>query len=189
LQLLDTLGSATVSNNFLEAIVSGVRLSASLVVSEAGEFSGESGSSKALSSAADKLWLSALRRNSQIVLTSGRTFRIEQYRMPKTADLAVLSRSEVDLSGLTPRPEQRIHLLLNSVSFEGSVADVQSLGYERVHIEFGPTGISALLRSELAFTLFLSGPSGHSIQRAAEILGAKVTPLGVVDGLQLAKAR
>ena len=189
MQLLDTLGSATVSASFLDALASGVQISASLVVSEAGEFSGESGSSKTLTSPADKLWLSTLRRNSQIVLTSGRTFRVEQYRMPKTADLAVLTRSEVDLSGLTPRPEQRIHTLMNSVSFESSVSDVQSLGYERVHLEFGPTGIAALLRSDLAFTLFLSGPSAHSIEVAAEGLGAKVTHLGVVDGLHLAKAR
>ena len=189
MQLLDTLGSATVSANVLDALVSGVRISASLVVSEAGDFSGEEGSSKTLSSAADTLWLSALRRNSQIVLTSGMTFRIEQYRMPKTADLAVLTRSELDLSGLAPRPEQRTHLLQSSTSFESSVADVQSLGYERVHIEFGPTGIAALLRSGLAFTLFLSGPSTNSIERAAERLGAKVTQLGVVDGLHLAKAR
>jgi hypothetical protein len=189
LQLLDTLGTATVSASVLDALVSGVRISASLVVSEAGEFSGEEGSSKTLSINADKLWLSALRRNSQIVLTSGKTFRIEQYRMPRTANLAVLTRSELDLSGLTPGPEQRIHLLQSSNSFESSVADVQGLGYERVHIEFGPTGIAALLRSELAFTLFLSGPSTQSVERAAERLGAKVTQLGVVDGLQLAKAR
>jgi hypothetical protein len=109
--------------------------------------------------------------------------------MPKTADLAVLTRTELDLSGLTPRPEQQTHLLRSSTSFESAVSDVQSLGYERVQIEYGPTGIAALLRSELAFTLFLSGPSTQSIERAAERLGAKVTQLGVVDDLHLAKAR
>lgn len=188
MQLLDPLGSATVSAVALESLASGVRISASLVVSESGQFSGEEGSSKSLSSSVDRLWLSTLRKASQVVLTSGETFRVEQYRMPKTADLAVLTRTELDTSGLQPSAQQSVHLL-RSPSFEAAVADCQALGYQDIHIEFGPTGIMALLASQLRFTLFLSGPSAHSLEVAAESLGAKPSHLCQVGGLHLAKAR
>ena len=123
-----------------------------------------------------------------MVLTSGKTFRIEQYRMPKTADLAVLTRTDLDISGLRPTAEQSIHLL-GSSSFEAAIADVQNLGYQNIHVEFGPTGIAALLASPLRFTLFLSGPSSRSIELAAKSLGARASLLCEVDGLHLAKAR
>lgn len=189
MQLLDPLGSATVSSGILDSFVSGASISASLVVSDQGLFSGEHGTSKTLSDPVDKLWLSALRRHSQIVLTSGKTFRVEQYRMPKTADLAVLTTKELDTSRLEPRPEQSLHLLKSSASFEGSITDLQAVGYTRIHVEFGPTGIKALLASELRFTLFLSGPSFEALELAAKNLGAKASQLCVVDGLHLAKAR
>lgn len=116
------------------------------------------------------------------------TFRIEQYRMPKTADLAVLTRTDLDISGLQPGPQQSVHLLRSS-SFEAAVADVEALGYQDIHIEFGPTGIMALVASPLRFTLFLSGPSIQSIERAAKSLGAKPSQLCEINGLHLAKAR
>ena len=188
MQLLDSLGSATATSSFLESLVSGVMISASLVVSESGQFAGDLGSSKSLSSPADKLWLSTLRKHSQVVLTSGKTFRAEQYRMPKTADLAVLTSTELDVSELQPQPDQSLHLLKSS-SFEAAVSDLEKLGYRNIHVEFGPTGIKALLESSLHFTLFLSGPSTRSIEIAAKSLNAQPLQLCVVDGLHLAKAR
>jgi hypothetical protein len=189
LQLLDRFGSSAVSAGFLDAIAAGATISASLVVSELGEFTGVLGSSQGISDSVDRAWLSRLRRNSQVVLTSGETFRVEQYRMPKTADLAVLTRGDLDTTALEPKPGQRFHLLKDSDSFESSVADVQELGYRSIHIEFGPTGIAALVKSQLRFSLFLSGPSWRSIEIAAQSLGAHPIQLCQVDGLHIAKAR
>lgn len=108
--------------------------------------------------------------------------------MPKTADLAVLTRTELDVSDLQPTAEQSIQLLRSS-SFAAAVSDLQALGYQEIHIEFGPTGIKALLASSLRFTLFLSGPSAHAIELAAKSLGVSSSQLCQVDGLHLAKAR
>lgn len=189
LLLLDDFGPAEVQASLLDAVAAGAPITASLVVSTEGEFTGSQGSSKELSDPTDRLWLSALRRRSEVVITSGKTFRVERYAMPKTADLAILSRSKLELSHLEPKSGQRLHVLAEQRSYLSAVWHLGSLGYRRIHVEFGPAGIGELIRSNLEFTLFLSGSSFDSIHRAGALLGAKVTDLAVVNGLCLAKAR
>lgn len=187
LQLSDALGVAEVQAGFLGGLASGNRVSASLVCDESGAFVGEDGTSGDLGGPIDRLWLGALRRQSQLVLTSGLTFRLERYRMPKSADLAVFTREGIDTSGLEIRPGQRLHVLTREPSFAEALNAALSLGYSRIHVEFGPTGIKDLMaRSKL--TLWISSCSKRGLSAGADSLGIEVSPVAVVGGLWLGKA-
>lgn len=189
MQLLDGLGGSEVTDSLLDSLCSGAKLTASLVVSDAGDFVGATNSSKELSSVTDRAWLAALRRNSQVVITSGKTFRAEAYRMPKTADLSVLTRTELPSDHLAPKPGQKLHILRDAESYEAAVQDLLKLNYERIHIEFGPQGIKQLLTSGLEFSLFLSGPSPEALEKSAGSLGATARQLCRINDLYLAIAR
>lgn len=189
MQLLDPLGSSRVEPGFFDSLIAGCRITASLVVSEDGDFVSSDGTSKGLSDSADRAWLSALRRNAQVVLTTGETFRAEQYRMPKTADLAVMTKSRIDTDHLEPRPGQRFHQLNDLPSFGSGISELGKLGYQKVHVEFGPTGMKELLKSNLDFTLFLTGNSREALEVAAGKLGASSSHLCKVDTVFIAKAR
>lgn len=189
MKLLDRFGAAEVSPSFLNALVAGAELTASLVVSEQGDFVDAEGTSKGLGSPADRVWLGALRRQSQVVLTSGATFRAEAYRMPKTADLAVLTRKQLDSSHLEPKTGQHFHLLGGQDSYRSSISTLQGIGYERIHVEFGPAGMKELLSSGPSISLFLSGPSHKATELAAQKLGVSSIQLCETDGLSLSIAR
>lgn len=82
------------------------------------------------------------------MLTSGLTARVENYRMPSKADLAVLSR------GKTHRPagrESGRFLELGVLgSYAQAVMELQAQGYAQIHTEFGPTGFLELVGNGIA---------------------------------------
>ncbi len=172
-----------------DSLCSGVMISGSLVTSETGKFVDTEGTSNGISSATDRAWLGALRRNSQVVLTSGKTFRAESYRMPKTADLAVLSNAGVSTHDLVIPEGRNLHLLGPMESFTAGVHKLRQLGYGRIHLEFGPTGMREVLGSNLRPSVFLSGPSRQSLELAADNLGARLQYLCLVEGLHLGLVR
>jgi riboflavin biosynthesis pyrimidine reductase len=159
-----------------------------LVCSPSGEFVDSSGSSKDLGGQVDKLWLGALRSGVDVVLTSGRTFRAEQYRMPKRADLAVLSRLSVDQSNLVLSEGQSVIEFTDS-DYAKAAVELANNGLKRIHIEFGPTGISALVQSAFEFNLWLSGLSDTAVELGARKLGLEAQIIARVDGLSIARAR
>lgn len=165
-----------------------MRTSASLVCSPEGEFVTEAGSSKGLGGDADLAWLRALRSQCQVVLTSGLTFRVEKYRMPKTADLAVLTRQALDTSNLAPTAKQ-LHVITSVDSYSDSIRWLQEMGYVRIHVEFGPTGIRALLESKIPLQLWISSPSSAGLLNGASSLGCGVSKVAEVDGLHIGIAR
>jgi hypothetical protein len=189
LQLLDPLGSSEIDSGFFDSLIAGCTITASLVVSKDGDFVSSDGTSKGLSDTADRAWLSALRRNSEVVLTTGETFRVEQYRMPKTADLAVMTKSVLDTDHLEPRPGQLFRLLNELDSLPHGISELKNLGYKKVHVEFGPTGMQELLKSNLDFTLFLTGNTREALEVGAGKLGAQLSHLCKVDTIYMAKAR
>lgn len=71
-----------------------------LVVSVNGNAAGSDGTSATLTVGADRKILGAIRRNSDVVLVGASTVRHEGYLLPRTAPLAIVTRSG-DLSGAT----------------------------------------------------------------------------------------
>lgn len=187
MQIVDSLGSARAHPSILEALVSGRRHTASLVCSPSGEFVDEHGTSKGLGGPVDKQWLISLRRSSAVVLTSGKTFRAEEYRMPKKSDLAVLSKSSVDTQTLNLQPGQRVIQFEHS-SYSSAATELVRDGYRRIHIEYGPQGMRSLIESGFEFDLWLSGDSDKAVQLGASHLGVNAQILLRVDGLSIALA-
>ncbi len=169
-QITDPFGSfsARVETYFKE-LVSGYDLTASLVCDENGNTVNREGSSAGIGNQTDLALLIALRRKSQVVLTSGETFRADQYRFPKFADLAVLTRGSIDIA--VPVGQ---HLLILDSSYSRAIGDLISRGYLRVHIEFGLTGIQELVSQSRLDALFLSSTSLQGVHMLAQKLG--VTP-------------
>lgn len=144
--------------SLLEALISGFRFTASLVVDPKGSSIGPNGNSKGLGNATDLELLKALRRNSKVVLTSGRTFRADQYRFPSAADLAVLTREGVSITV----PEDR-RLLLLSGGYQSSFEELRD-AYGAVHVEFGETGIRELVSNRYLDALFISSTSADGVE-------------------------
>ncbi len=150
--------------------MAGFPITASLVCDEDGNTLNLSGSSAGLGNPTDLALLIALRRKSQVVLTSGATFRADEYRFPKSADLAVLTRGSIEIDVPTKR-----RLLILDSSYSKAVDDLVAEEYSRMHIEFGLTGIHELVSQSRLDALFLSSPSSAGVQKLAQKLGVKPT--------------
>ena len=140
-----------------------------MVCDEFGSTISDNGSSAGLGNATDLSLLIALRRQSQVIVTSGKTLRADDYRFPKFADLAVLTNSKVELSA----PEGQ-KLLLDSTSYVGLVDRLLQSDYSRLHIEYGITGIKELIKHQRLSALYLSSKHIAGLEALATEL--QVTP-------------
>jgi hypothetical protein len=187
-QLFDSIGEAQVESGYFDALLSGSRHTASLVCSETGELVDSDGTSRNIGGEIDKLWLRALRSKCDVVLTSGKTFRAEQYKMPRRADLAVLSHSPVDQSSLKIAHTQKV-VEFEESGYEEAAKELINKGYKNIQIEFGPRGISELLGSNFEFDLWLSGLSDESVLSGAKRLSVGAEIVARVGSLSIALAR
>ena len=105
----------------------GVRLN--MVVSGAGTFTDENGSSRGISNDLDRKLIGHLRRQSDVVVTGGNTARKEQYRVPSHCALAVISNS------FTLEQEGYIRLDDHATA----ISQLTDMGFERILLETGPT--------------------------------------------------
>jgi len=144
--------------SLLDAMISGFRFTASLVVDRNGSSIGPNGNSQGLGNATDLELLKALRRNSEVVLTSGKTFRADKYRFPSSADLAVLTREGVSIAV----PEGR-RLILLSGGYQRSFEELRD-AYGAVHVEFGEAGIRELSSNGHLDALFVSSTSASGVE-------------------------
>lgn len=187
LQLEDSLGVASVNPSFFRALVAGERISSSLVVDEYGATRDLSGGSKQLGGATDLIWLKALRSRVDLVVTGGNTYRTEQYRMPKTAALAVFSRSEIKPpAGYNGSPR-----FLPQVGEFSSLSDqIKNLSrnYPRLHLEFGPQTLVPLLR-ELGIGVWVSSQYEDGLVRFCHEHSLAQVHLIRVEDLYLAHCR
>lgn len=145
----------------------------------AGKVTNEQGNSKGLGNDSDLALLKAFRRHAQAVLTSGLTARVEKYRMPGSADLAIFTKRGVRELDLEPKPEQQLLILTppQVTSYDEALETLLS-SYSRVHVEFGPTGIGEILnRLDL---VAVSGTESEGVAKFAAALG-----LDVVDQFEL----
>jgi hypothetical protein len=173
-KLIDSLGSAQVAiRPYLSGHAQGFPITASLVADAQGSTTNSTGNSKGLGNAVDLQLLLALRRKSDVVATSGRTFLAEEYKMPSESDLAVFSRSPVDVTHLATGQKQKLHVFEGASGgskISSSVAILQGLGYEKIHCEFGEFGTAELIQNHCLDALFLSSRSS----RGADLLAAKL---------------
>ena len=118
-------------------------VTASLVVGPSGEHSGPDGSSAGLGNLTDRQLLIFLRTRAEIVLTSGLTARMENYRMPKSADLAIFTKGPAYRIH-EDSARELIHIPHGIIDFAQAVEHLRQRGYRRIHTEFGPTGFLSL---------------------------------------------
>ena len=135
-------------------------ITATLVVGAGGEHVGPEGTSKSLGGQLDFDWFVAVRRRAEVILTSGKTYRDEGYRLPANAELAVFSRSMRD-SELAPGV-----ILISegrATTFGKAVEHLLSLGFGKIHCEFGPTGFLGLA-AEPMVEAYLSSDTRSGIE-------------------------
>ncbi len=176
-QVTDSFGSYRLASpSFFKQLVSGFAVTASLVCDEQGRTVSPLGSSKGLGNATDLELLIALRRQASVVLTSGATFRADEYRFPRSADLAVLSRHSVDIEVPASR---KLHL--SASGFGEAIDELLNRQYGRIHVEYGLTGITEVVAKGLLDALFLSSKSRDGVQRLAKNLGVEPTFIELSD--------
>ncbi len=170
-QVTDSIGSyPTDAGEYFRVLVSGFAVTASLVSDQHGNTVSTDGSSAGLGNDTDRSLLVALRRQSEVILTSGKTFRCDRYRFPKHADLAVLSNQGLDIS--VPDGQK---LILSHQGYQQALMDLRSKGYKRVHVEYGITGIRALIEAKAIDALLLSSRHKSGVLNLAMAL--KVEPI------------
>ena len=118
-------------------------ITASLVVDHLGSAQGALGNSHGIGNETDRQLLLWFRSNAEVVLTSGATAIAEDYRMPSSCDLAILTRQPKGNFSIDPRDRK---LIIMQCDFAEGLNKLQELGYRRIHTEFGPTGFIELSR-------------------------------------------
>lgn len=131
---------------------------ANIVQGASGEFVDESGSSRGISNALDLERLLALRTLSDVVVTDGETARKEQYKVPRVADLAVITRQ-----GYTPRESDStrkyVELRQNPLDAVQSLIDS---GYKRILLEVGPNLLRSMALAGLVDQICITNTGGSS---------------------------
>jgi riboflavin biosynthesis pyrimidine reductase len=127
-----------------------------MVAGSDGSFVDTKGSSRGISNNLDRDLLIHLRTLSDIVVTGGATARLEQYRKPKTASLAIISRRHVEISdaiALTPPESSQVAVW--------SLQELRRLGFNRVLLEVGPSLAREFLENDLVDEFCLTLTSGE----------------------------
>ena len=138
-------------------------ITASLVVDHLGSAQGALGNSRGIGNETDRQLLLWFRSKAKVVLTSGATAIAEDYKMPSSCDLAILTRQPKSSFSIDPRDRRLI--FMHGGYFKG-VNQLQGLGYRRIHTEFGPTGFIELSRrSEV--DCYLSSKSADGMDQFA----------------------
>ena len=170
-KVIDSNGSyPTATGEYFRELVSGFAITASLVSDQHGNTVSTEGSSAGLGNSTDLALLVALRRQSQVILTSGKTFRNDRYKFPKHADLAVLTNQAVGT--LAPEGQK---LIVSNLGYQKTLTDLILSGYNRVHVEYGINGIRALVESNALDALLLSSRDKPGVLALAKDL--KVEPV------------
>lgn len=177
LQVTDTFGHFPgEAADFFKELVSGFSITASLVADEHGGTVSELGNSKGIGNATDLALLVALRRQSEVILTSGKTFRHDQYKFPKNADLAVLTQQNLEVEAPAG---QRLTLL--RTGYTSSLRELKSIGYSRIHVEYGVSGITELLEHRELDAIFLSSKSSSGLAALSDALGVEPVVVQLSD--------
>lgn len=149
--------------------LNGVRLN--MVVGPEGQFTDESGSSRGISNDTDRQLIRHLRSVSDVVVTGGKTARLEGYKPSSTRSLVVISSKEPFADGrITLNPPNDINLPA------WVLAEIQQKGFNRILLEVGPSLAAKFLSEDLVDELCLTVPSGNLAiaKKAASSLNCKL---------------
>jgi hypothetical protein len=139
------------------SFISDARVTASMVVDEAGHHTGPDGTSKSLGGESDFELLMLFRKRAGTVLTTGLTARSENYRLPSSSSLAILTRSTAESLPKQLQVEQvRLIGIDTKVTPAECVQQLMTAGPTPIHIEFGPTALIETLRSRTDVRAFIS---------------------------------
>ncbi|MDG2497085.1 MAG: hypothetical protein P8M68_02750 [Aquiluna sp.] len=153
----------------LERLFGKLAITASLVVDSEGNHIGPDGTSKSLGGPLDLELLLAFRKAAGAVLTTGKTARMENYRMPSSAALFVLSRQDRDSLPLAIRSESaKLIGSGTSSGLESAFKDIEQQGYSKIHVEFGPTTLVEMAKSQQKVRIFVSSDSESGAQHFAD---------------------
>ena len=127
-------------------LISKADITSSFVVDSAGSTLGTSGNSSGLGNRTDLSLLRLIRAQSEVVLTSGKTARADKISMPKSADLAIFTKTGVDSLELVPRDDQQLILIGSeqAAGFPEALEFLKELGYRHIQVEFGEAGFESL---------------------------------------------
>lgn len=170
-QVTDIFGTFTAPPpEYFRQLVSGFAVTASLVCDASGNTVSSDGSSNGLGNNTDLALLVAMRRQAQVIVTSGKTLRADNYRFPKSADLAVLTNQQVDI--VAPEGQK---LIVSSSGYEQLIEQLSHSGYTRMHVEYGVTGIKELIAGSALDALLLSSKQRSGVEALSREL--KVLPI------------
>lgn len=157
---------------------------ASLVVASDGGAVSALGTSAGLGNQTDLQLLKWFRARAAVVLTSGLTAKLENYRMPQKAKLAIFTRSERDYPKLRPHlPEV---LWPKGKTYLEAFQQLVEEGFGIIHTEFGPTGFINLVLSG-AVDGYLSSLSESGIENFCSINQLEITSLHKHPDLVIAR--
>lgn len=161
-------------------------ITASLVVDGNGSHLSPDGTSKGIGNDSDLELLIWLRRRASAILTSGLTARLELYKLPKLALLAILTREGVP--HLSAADSNQLLILPREVQgYVAAVDHLVELGHSSIHTEFGPAGFVELVASGRATGLISSKELGAS-SAAAEKFGLRIQRTIELKELEVAVA-
>jgi len=174
---------------------------ATLVVDAAGNFKGLENSSKAISNELDLQLLLALRAKADVIVTTGKTARSENYRSSRFAPIAFITRdrgSLIDLPALN-NPGQFENLFLNNadhaeLNFSSISEELKSKGFSKFLFEGGPSTLRQLLESdqrvEVVLTVVDTNTQGEPkpMEIFHQVIGAEV-PLALLDDFKSSQNR
>jgi riboflavin biosynthesis pyrimidine reductase len=135
---------------------------ASMVLDSKGNHVGVDGTSKSISNSEDIKLLMALRAKCDVIVTTGKTARIEAYKASRFAPIAIVSRQPKPLDGIPAFSQTGAFesIVLKSegleLDFDELGRQLTSLGFNKFLFEGGPSTMSQLLRSNVASELVLS---------------------------------
>ena len=145
------------------SLIGDTLITASMVVDDAGSHTGPDGTSKSLGGESDFELLMFFRKRAGTVVTTGLTARSENYRMPSSSALAILTRSSIETLPEQLRVEQ-VRLIGNDIILtpDEAIQELMTSSPTPIHIEFGPTALSETLRSRTDVRAFISSefPAG-----------------------------
>lgn|GEM_PF-245876 len=172
--IADSLGTLEQQElSYLSAVLAGFNVTASLVVDSSGSTVNENGNSRGIGGAMDLELLKCLRRQAQIVYTSGKTARAEGEIRPKKKDLAVLSRKpSTDTYGAGTGKVFNMGPLsgpgLEAHSVEQGLKILRGKDYQKIHCEFGIAGSFELLDKKALDVLVISCEAGSGATKFAQ---------------------
>ncbi len=131
---------------------------ANLVQGQSGQFVDSYGSSRGLSNEIDLARLLQLRKLCDVLVTDGETARLENYRVPASCDLAVVTKRGFSPS-VSGSSKSYLELKLSPAE---AIANLVSRGYERILLEVGPNVLSELIRFGLVNQLCLTNTASSN---------------------------